>query len=80
MAHLKALEYFIRRKMEVPVNVIFVFEGDEECGSRGLEEFLAEHRTELQQIWCFSAMVQRILVDFLSCSGGKGRFVYSYYS
>ena len=47
MAHLKALEYFIRRKMEVPVNVIFVFEGDEECGSRGLEEFLAEHRTEL---------------------------------
>ena len=33
--------------MEVPVNVIFVFEGDEECGSRGLEEFLAEHRTEL---------------------------------
>ena len=47
MAHLKALEYFVRKKMEVPVNVIFVFEGDEECGSRGLEEFLAEHRTEL---------------------------------
>ena len=38
---------WIQKKMEVPVNVIFVFEGDEECGSRGLEEFLAEHRTEL---------------------------------
>ena len=57
--------------MEVPVNVIFVFEGDEECGSRGLEEFLAEHRTELAADLVFSAMVQRILVDFLSLLWGQ---------
>ena len=47
MAHLKALEYYVRQRMEVPMNLIFLFEGDEECGSRGLQEFLEEHREEL---------------------------------
>ena len=38
-----------RKMLDSPFfgRVDFVFEGDEECGSRGLEEFLAEHRTEL---------------------------------
>lgn len=48
MAHLKALEYYQKREIEVPVNLIFLFEGCEEAGSTGLPEFLAEHKAELQ--------------------------------
>lgn len=48
MAHLKALEYYRARGIDVPVNLIFLFEGCEEEGSRGLPEFLREHRDELK--------------------------------
>lgn len=47
MAHLKALEYYQKRGLEIPVNLIFLFEGCEEEGSQGLPEFLSSHRDEL---------------------------------
>ena len=47
MAHLKALEYYQERSLEVPVNLLYIFEGCEESGSTGLPEFLDEHRDEL---------------------------------
>lgn len=48
MAHLEALAYYRHRGLELPVNLIYLFEGCEESGSLGLPEFLAAHREELQ--------------------------------
>lgn len=48
MAHLKALEYYEKNQLDVPVNLLFIFEGCEEAGSVGLPEFLQEHFREFQ--------------------------------
>lgn len=48
MAHLKAYEFWKSMEEELPVNLIFLFEGCEESGSRGLPEFLREHRARLK--------------------------------
>ncbi|MBS5603363.1 MAG: M20/M25/M40 family metallo-hydrolase [Enterocloster asparagiformis] len=48
MAHLQAYEFWKSMGEELPVNLIFLFEGCEESGSRGLPEFLREHREELK--------------------------------
>lgn len=48
MAHLEALRYYQSRQLELPVNLIFLFEGCEEEGSQGLPEFLVAHKKELQ--------------------------------
>ncbi|NLT57564.1 MAG: M20/M25/M40 family metallo-hydrolase [Clostridiales bacterium] len=47
MAHVKAFEFWLREYGELPVNVKFLFEGCEESGSRGLEDFLRENRALL---------------------------------
>lgn len=47
MAHLEAYEFLSRMWGDMPVNVIFLFEGCEESGSQGLPEFLESHRKEL---------------------------------
>lgn len=47
MAHLEALAYYRNRGLELPVNLIYLFEGCEESGSLGLPEFLEAHRQEL---------------------------------
>lgn len=47
MAHLEALAYYRARGLELPVNLIYLFEGCEESGSLGLPEFLEEHCREL---------------------------------
>ena len=47
MAHLQAFGFWKSTGEELPVNLIFLFEGCEESGSRGLPEFLREHREEL---------------------------------
>lgn len=41
-AHLKAAETVLAIEGELPVNPIFLLEGEEECGSRGLARFLAD--------------------------------------
>jgi acetylornithine deacetylase/succinyl-diaminopimelate desuccinylase-like protein len=48
MAHLEALRYYQKRGLDVPVNLIFLFEGCEEDGSKGLPDFLIAHKEELQ--------------------------------
>jgi acetylornithine deacetylase/succinyl-diaminopimelate desuccinylase-like protein len=43
MAHVKAIESYLAAAGCLPVNVIVLFEGEEEIGSPGLERLLAEH-------------------------------------
>ena len=45
--HLKAVEAHIAGRGSLPVNVVFLIEGEEEIGSPHLESFLVEHRERL---------------------------------
>ena len=47
LAHILGVAETLREKGSLPVNVIFLTEGEEEIGSPNLEEFLREHREEL---------------------------------
>jgi acetylornithine deacetylase/succinyl-diaminopimelate desuccinylase-like protein len=47
LAHIMGVAETLREKGSLPVNVIFLIEGEEEVGSPNLEEFLREHREEL---------------------------------
>jgi acetylornithine deacetylase/succinyl-diaminopimelate desuccinylase-like protein len=46
-AHVKAIESFVRTTGALPVNVICLFEGEEEIGSPSLSPFLNANRSEL---------------------------------
>lgn len=46
--HLKALESFLSTGEQVPVNIKFVIEGEEESGSVHLRPYLEEHAAELE--------------------------------
>ena len=48
LAHILGVEATLREKGDLPVNVIFLVEGEEECGSDNLEAFLEEYRAELK--------------------------------
>ncbi|MEX0680690.1 MAG: dipeptidase [Balneolales bacterium] len=45
--HIKAIESFLKTGTELPVNVKFVIEGEEEIGSPGLRPFLAANKERL---------------------------------
>ncbi|HEX6069810.1 MAG TPA: dipeptidase [Longimicrobiaceae bacterium] len=45
--HLKAVETYIAEHGALPVNVVFLVEGEEEIGSAHLEEFLVQNRERL---------------------------------
>jgi len=47
LAHILGVAQTLREIGSLPVNVIFLIEGEEEIGSPNLEEFLREHREEL---------------------------------
>jgi acetylornithine deacetylase/succinyl-diaminopimelate desuccinylase-like protein len=47
MAHILGVEETIKEKGALPVNVIFLIEGEEEVGSPSLEEFLRTYANEL---------------------------------
>ena len=47
LAHLKAIEAYLKTGTELPCDITFVIEGEEEVGSKSLATFLKEHRTEL---------------------------------
>ena len=47
LAHILGVAETLREKGTLPVNVIFLIEGEEEIGSPNREEFLREHREEL---------------------------------
>lgn len=45
--HLKAVESYLETEGRLPINVKFMFEGEEECGSEHLEPFIDEHLERL---------------------------------
>jgi acetylornithine deacetylase/succinyl-diaminopimelate desuccinylase-like protein len=47
LAHLKAIEAYLKTGTELPCDITFVIEGEEEVGSRSLGKFLKENRAEL---------------------------------
>src|SRR5207244_2459991 len=48
LAHLKAIEAYLRTGTELPCDITLVIEGEEEVGSSSLASFLKEHRAELE--------------------------------
>jgi acetylornithine deacetylase/succinyl-diaminopimelate desuccinylase-like protein len=48
LAHLKAVEAYLRTGTELPCDLTFVIEGEEEVGSKSLAGFLRENREELR--------------------------------
>src|SRR5881628_3531117 len=48
LAHLKAVEAYLKTGTELPCDITFVIEGEEEVGSSSLASFLHEHRDELR--------------------------------
>ncbi len=46
-AHICGVEEMLKRDGELPVNLIFLFEGEEEVGSQNLKPFLEQHKDEL---------------------------------
>ena len=47
-AHLKAVQAYLATGTELPCDLTFVIEGEEEVGSKSLAAFLKEHRAELR--------------------------------
>jgi len=47
-AHVKAVESYLRTGTPLPVNVIFLIEGEEEVGSRNLFDFVKKHARRLR--------------------------------
>ncbi len=45
--HIKSAEAWIKTAGQLPINLIYLIEGEEEVGSANLEQFLAAHATEL---------------------------------
>jgi acetylornithine deacetylase/succinyl-diaminopimelate desuccinylase-like protein len=48
LAHLKAVEAYMRTGTELPCDIAIVIEGEEEIGSKSLAPFLRENRAELE--------------------------------
>ncbi len=48
LAHILGIEKTIQEKGELPVNIILLFEGEEEIGSPNLAPFLETHKAELE--------------------------------
>ena len=48
LAHLKAVEAYLKTGTPLPCDLTFVIEGEEEVGSANLAKFLKAHRNELQ--------------------------------
>jgi acetylornithine deacetylase/succinyl-diaminopimelate desuccinylase-like protein len=47
LAHLKAVEAYLKTGTELPCDITFIIEGEEEVGSSSLASFLRAHRAEL---------------------------------
>ncbi|HVM49232.1 MAG TPA: dipeptidase [Candidatus Acidoferrum sp.] len=48
LAHLKAIEAYLKTGTDLPCDLTFVIEGEEEVGSKSLAAFLKAHRAELR--------------------------------
>lgn len=47
LTHIKSVEAWLQAVGQLPVNVKFLIEGEEEVGSKNLEDFISAHRDEL---------------------------------
>jgi acetylornithine deacetylase/succinyl-diaminopimelate desuccinylase-like protein len=47
ITRIKAVEYFLKKTGDVPCNVKFLIEGEEEIGSENLEKYLAHYKNKL---------------------------------
>jgi acetylornithine deacetylase/succinyl-diaminopimelate desuccinylase-like protein len=70
LAHILGVAETLREKGELPVNVIFLIEGEEEIGSPNLTQFLTEHREEL-------ACNLVVISDTAMAPGNKPALTYS---
>ena len=48
LAHLKAVEAYLKTGTQLPCDITFVIEGEEEVGSKSLASFLKQHHAELR--------------------------------
>jgi acetylornithine deacetylase/succinyl-diaminopimelate desuccinylase-like protein len=69
MAHLRGIEETLAKEGDLPVNLIFLLEGEEEIGSPNLKPFLEAHAAELQ---CDLVAIS----DTGMVAPGKGTFTY----
>jgi acetylornithine deacetylase/succinyl-diaminopimelate desuccinylase-like protein len=63
-AHLKAVEAYLRTRTELPCDLTFVIEGEEEVGSGHLADFLKRHRRELR---CDGVVISDTGIPALDC-------------
>jgi acetylornithine deacetylase/succinyl-diaminopimelate desuccinylase-like protein len=48
LAHLKAVEAYLKTGTPLPCDIVFIIEGEEEVGSKSLAGFLGDNRSELE--------------------------------
>jgi acetylornithine deacetylase/succinyl-diaminopimelate desuccinylase-like protein len=64
LAHLKAVEAYLKTGTELPCDLTFVIEGEEEVGSKSLAGFLRKHRDELR---CDAVVISDTGIPALNC-------------
>jgi acetylornithine deacetylase/succinyl-diaminopimelate desuccinylase-like protein len=64
LAHLKAIEAYLKTGTELPCDLTFLIEGEEEVGSRNLESFLKANRKELA---CEAVIISDTGMPSLKC-------------
>ncbi len=64
LAHLKAVEAYLKTGTELPCDITFVIEGEEEVGSKSLAGFLKEHRGALR---CDAVVISDTGMPALNC-------------
>ncbi len=60
VASVQAVKALLRCRRQLPVNLVFIFEGEEEIGSPNLKQFAEEHKQELS------------ICDAILCGDGSG--------
>ncbi len=64
LAHLKAVEAYFRTGTELPCDLTFIIEGEEEVGSKSLADFLKERRDDLK---CDAVVVSDTGMPAINC-------------
>lgn len=64
LAHLNAVEAYLRTGTQLPCDLTFVLEGEEEVGSKSLAKFLQTHRRELR---CDAVVISDTGMPSLKC-------------
>src|SRR5919112_2701132 len=62
ITRLNAVEYFLKHKGDVPVNIKFMVEGEEEVGSNSISSYIKEYKNKLKTdlvIWEFGYIDQK---------------------